>query len=539
VIVEHRAVRSEIHRHSHSTRRSTVPTRREFLKAAAAFGVFAVVPGCATLRGGPRFTRDPFTLGVASGYPTATGVVIWTRLAPEPLAPGGGMPPEVVAVEWEIAEDDQMRRVVQSGTDYASPGWAHSVHVEVTGLAPDRWYWYRFHAGGATSPLGRTRTAAAPGSTPARLRFAVASCQHYEHGYFGAYRHMLADELDLIVHVGDYIYESSWGSEPVRSHGFGEPYTVDDYRVRHALYKTDPDLQAAHGSAPWLLTWDDHEVDNDYANARSEELDRPELFLLRRAAAYQAYYEHMPLPRRAIAMGPYARLYARVDFGQLVRFHVLDDRQYRDPQACPRPGSGGSNVVGDCSERLDPGRTLLGHDQEAWLRAGVAGENAPRWDAIAQQTRIAPLDLEVGDGERYWTDGWDGYPAARARLLDALSANPVRNPLLFGGDVHSFWVTDLHAGRGDLQSPIVAPEFVGTSITSQAPGQAQFDRAVAENPHVRFANGAHRGYLRVALGADRATVDLRALESVIVRDARCNTLATFVVEDGTHTAVKA
>jgi alkaline phosphatase D len=509
-------------------------TRREFLKAAAACGVVAAVPGCTTL-GRRRFTRDPFTLGVASGYPSPTGVVLWTRLAPEPLAPGGGMPPEVVTVDWEIAEDERMRRVIRSGTDYATPDWAHSAHVEVAGLAPDRWYWYRFHAGGSTSPVGRTRTAPAVDAAPARLRFAVASCQHYEHGHFCAYRHMLADDLDLIIHVGDYIYETSWGVDPVRSHGAGEPYTLDDYRARHALYKTDPDLRAAHASAPWLLTWDDHEVENDYANDRSEELDTPGFFLLRRAAAYRAYYEHMPLPRRAVAMGPYARLHARADFGRLARFHVLDDRQYRDPQPCPRLGRGGSNVVDDCVERLDPARTLLGREQEDWLRAGLSSDVAS-WNVIAQQTRVAPFDLEPGGGARHWTDGWDGYPAARERLLDELAAGPARNPLLFGGDVHSFWVTDLHAGRGDLQAPIVAPEFVGTSITSQAPGQAQFDRAVAENPHVRFADGAHRGYLRVEIGAARATVDLRAMESVLRPDAGCQTLASFVVEDGAHAA---
>jgi alkaline phosphatase D len=517
--------------------RIAATTRREFLKAAAAFGALAAAPGCAT-PGRPRFARDPFALGTASGYPSPTGVVLWTRLAPEPLAPGGGMVPEVAAVGWEVAEDDRMRRVVRSGSDHASPSWAHSVHVEVDGLAPDRWYWYRFHSGGAESPVGRTRTAPAAGSMPARLRFAVASCQHWEHGYFNAYRHMLADELDLFVHVGDYIYESSWGGDPVRHHGASEPYTLDDYRIRHALYRTDPDLRAAHAAAPWLLTWDDHEVDNDYANDRSEELDPPELFLQRRAAAYQAYYEHMPLPRRAVAMGPHARLYARIDFGRLARFHMLDDRQYRDSQACPRPGRGGSNVVGaECRERTDPRRTLLGREQEAWLGAGLAAD-AARWNAIAQQTRVAPLDLEVGTGERYWTDGWDGYPAARERLLDALATAPARNPLLFGGDVHSFWVTDLHR-RADPRAPVVAAEFVGTSITSQAPGQAQFERALAENPHVHFADGAHRGYLRVEIAAESTTVDLRAMENVTRPDAACRTLASFVVEDGAHSAVKA
>jgi alkaline phosphatase D len=506
-------------------------SRRDFLELAAAVGIGVATPRSLAFAAGWRADRDPFTLGVASGYPTPEGVVLWTRLAPEPLAPGGGLPPEPIPLRWELAEDEAMRRVVQQGTSWASPEWAHAVHVEVGGLAPDRWYWYRFDAGKAASPIGRTRTAPPNASDPARCRFAVASCQHYEHGYFGAYRQMLADSLDFVIHVGDYIYESSWGVNPIRSHRSGEPYTLDDYRARYALYRTDPDLQAAHAACPWLVTWDDHEVDNDYAGAHSEELDPPELFLLRRAAAYRAYYEHLPLPRRAVAFGPYARLYARQRFGRLVDFHLLDDRQHRDMQACPRPGRGGSNQVTGCRERLDPRRTLLGNEQEAWLYAGLASGDA-RWNVIAQQTRFAPLDLQPGAGERFWTDGWDGYPAARRRLLDALAVRPSRNPLILGGDVHSFWVTDVHADPSKLQSPVVATEFVTTSITSQAPAQATFDAVVPENPHVRFATGAYRGYTRIELGPQRADIELRAMESVTSADAPCRTLARFAVQDG-------
>jgi alkaline phosphatase D len=507
-----------------------LPSRREFLKGAAALGLLAAVPGCRSL-GRVRFARDPFQLGVASGHPTPEGVVLWTRLAPEPLLPGGGMTPEAVAVGWEVAEDEGFRRIVGSGEAGASPDWAHSLHVEVAGLAPDRWYFYRFHAGDALSPVGRTRTAPGDGAAPARFRFAVASCQHWEHGYFNSYRQMLDDELDCVMHVGDYIYESTWGSERVRSHGSAEVQTLDDYRARHALYKTDPDLRAAHAAVPWLLTWDDHEVDNDYANARSEELTPAEQFLLRRAAAYKAYYEHMPLPGSARPAGPDARIYGRHRFGDLVAIHVLDDRQYRDPQVCPKPGRGGSNVVAGCRERLDPKLTLLGREQEAWLGASLR-EGSARWNVIAQQTRVAPLDLEPGPGQRWWTDNWDGYPAARRRMLDALVAARARNPLFFGGDVHSFWVSDLHADPANEKSPVVAADFVGTSISSQPPGQKQFDDAVAANPHVRFASGAQRGYLRVAIEASRATVDLRAMENVSQPDAPCRTLATFSVEDG-------
>jgi alkaline phosphatase D len=292
--------------------------RRAFLGGALALTTTSVTPRRnAWAAVAPRFASDPFTLGVASGYPTADSVVLWTRLAPSPLEPGGGMRPEVVPVSWELASDAARRQIIRRGVTYATPEWAHSVHVELGHLDPAREYWYRFTCGEARSRIGRTRTAPAPGAPLSRLRLAVASCQHYEHGYYNAYRHMLADELDLIVHVGDYIYELSYGSDPVRSQGAQEAYTLEDYRALHALYKTDPDLAAAHAACPWLLVWDDHDVDNDYAGAYSEEDDDPELFLARRAGAYRAYYEHLPLPRRAVPFGPDMRLYTQRAFGDL------------------------------------------------------------------------------------------------------------------------------------------------------------------------------------------------------------------------------
>jgi hypothetical protein len=240
-------------------------TRRRFLQASS-----ALLAGCAAQ---PRFASDPFKLGVASGYPAPDGFVLWTRLV-------GAQEP--VRVRWEIFADDALRKVVASGDATAEAEWAHSVHEEAKGLEPGRPYWYRFTAGDAQSPVGRTRTAPMAASTPERLRFAFASCQQYEQGYYGAYRHMVADELDLAVFLGDYIYESSWGRDHVRKHDAPEPYTLADYRGRYQLYKSDPDLQAAHAAMPWIVTWDDHEVDNDYADDRPEdELLRPRLLLLR------------------------------------------------------------------------------------------------------------------------------------------------------------------------------------------------------------------------------------------------------------------
>ena len=413
------------------------------------------------------------------------------------------------------------------------PDWAHSVHVTVDGLEPDRWYWYRFRVDGIASAAGRTRTAPAPAAMPDRLRFAIASCQQYEQGWYTAYRHLRADDPDLVVHLGDYIYESSWGRNHVRKHNAPEPTKLSDYRVRHALYKTDPDLQAMHRSCPWIFTWDDHEVDNDYADSVSEEDDPPAEFMLRRAAAYRAWYEHMPLPSRAVPSGPYLQLYGRVGWGRLADFCVLDIRQYRSQQVCPRPGRAGGNVVAPeaCEARMAPGRTMLGAAQEAWLDRAWATTPA-RWNFVAQQTVMAQMDSKPGPGQTFFTDGWDGYPLARAQLLQGLVDRRVANPVVLGGDVHFHCVTDLKRDFDDERSPVVATEFVGTSITSQSRSQAETEKRLPDNPHVRYARSDYRGYTRFDLRPGRLAATLRGVESVRVPDAPALTLASFVVEDG-------
>ena len=504
--------------------------RRALLRMAASLAASVVLAPLASRRtwAQPRFNSYPFTLGVASGAPRPDGIVLWTRLAPEPFA-GGGMPPENVELKWELAGDQGFRNIVRAGSATAARALAHSVRVELTGLEPARWYWYRFMAGDAVSASGRTRTAPAADAAIERLRFAFASCQQYEQGYFAAHRHMAAEDLDLIVFLGDYIYESSWGQNHVRKHNAGAPYNLAEYRNRYALYKSDPDLQASHACAPWLVTWDDHEVQNDYANDRAEDLD-PD-FLARRAAAYQAYYEHMPLASRALPRGPDALLYDSYSFGELATFFVLDDRQYRAHHACPRPDRGGSNVVEVCAERLAPERSMFGGAQEAWLRNGLAQTRA-RWNVIAQQTLMAQFDRKQGPGQSFWTDGWDGYPAARARLLNDIAQLKPSNPLVIGGDVHCTWVADLKPDFDDPQSPVVATEFCGTSITSQGPTQKQVQAALAENPHLRYGNGAKRGYMKVEIRRDACTVALRALDNVRRADSNITTAATFVVENG-------
>jgi alkaline phosphatase D len=490
----------------------------------------AILPAGRALCASPlRFKENPFTLGVASGYPTPGSIVLWTRIAPSPLEPGGGVSPVVVPVEWELATDDAMRNVVRRGIEYATAEWAHSVHAEPEGLEPARDYWYRFTAGGVRSPVGRIRTAPAPGSPLARLKIAVASCQQYEHGYFSAYRHMLADNLDLIVHTGDYIYELSWGTDRVRDHGAPEAFTLEDYRARFALYKSDPNLRAAHAACPWLVTWDDHEVDNDYAGSVSEENDDPSLFLARRAAAYRAYYEHLPLPRRAVPFGPHMRLYAQRSFGDLASVFMLDQRQYRSPQACA--GRIAGRRVGECAELHAPDRTMIGAAQESWLQAGLAASKT-RWNLLGQGTVMAHLDEDPGPGRRYWTDAWNGYHAARARLTGFLAEAKVANPVVLSGDIHTFVIAGLNRDPADLGSPLVASELVTTSITSQGIPQQTLAQWSAANPNLLYVNSERRGYLRLDMTRDVLKADLVALDSVTNPNTGARPLRSYVVEAG-------
>jgi alkaline phosphatase D len=437
-------------------------------------------------------------------------------------------------VRWEVAGDERMRKIVASGSAIADPAWGHSVHVEVQGLEPDRPYWYRFAAGEAQSPAGRTRTSPAVDAAVAQLKFAFASCQHFEKGHFSAYRYMVADEPDLVVFLGDYIYETSFEKNTVRTHNTSEPYTLADYRARYSQYKSDADLQAAHRACPWVVIWDDHEVDNDYADDLPEDGMPREQFLVRRAAAYRAYYENMPLPGHMRPSGAAAKIYARFDWGTLATFHLLDDRQYRAHEACSKfAHGGGSNTVdtADCPALADPSRTMLGSEQEAWLNAGFASARG-NWNVIAQQTLMAQIDRKPGPGNRAWTDGWDGYPVARRRLLEGIAARRPSNPVVIGGDVHSYWATELKTDFDDPKSLVVASEFCGSSITSDGPPQTTIDALLPENPHVKYARGDRRGYVRVEIRPNLLRADLRSMETVKVADAACGTIASFAVESG-------
>ena len=409
------------------------------------------------------------------------------------------------------------------------PSSRTSLHVEVRGLRPAREYWYRFRVADAVSPPGRTHTAPEPGAAVATMRFAFGSCQQYEQGYYAAYRDMAGRDLDLMIHLGDYIYETSWGSRLVRRHHGGIPMDLDEYRERYALYRTDHDLQAAHAAFPWLTTWDDHEVANDYTNDRSPRTADPARFLKIRAAAYQAWYEHMPVPASMRPRGPNATIYGRHRYGDLVDIYLLDGRQYRSPHAC-LPGRDASPLV-DCAARHAEERTFFGHEQEAWL-AGELQRADGGWTVIAQQTLMAEMDRGNGDRHLFWMDGWDGYPAARRRLLDGLAARRGGDALVVSGDVHSFWAADLRRDFAQTDSPIVATEFAGGAITAEGPNPKSVANSLSRNPHLRYGRADKRGYAIVALGKSRCDVEFRAVDDEKNPQSAVNTLARFAVERG-------
>lgn len=482
-----------------------------------------------------KFGANPFSLGVASGDPTPSSVVLWTRLAPSPLTPDGGMPAENVEVRWVIAKDDQLRDVVREGRSIATPLFAHSLHVEVDGLEPDRWYSYGFFVGNEASPIGRTRTMPALSVLPEKLRYAFASCQHYEAGLYTAYEHMVREDLDLVAHLGDYIYEAEGKDKRVRKHEGPKLTSLDDYRIRHAQYKIDGHLQAMHAACPWVVAWDDHEFENNCAGDISEKSGvDPVLFLQQRARAYRAYYEHLPLGPMSIPQGPYMRLYKNIRFGRLAQFSVLDTRQYRSDQP---NGDGKKPATGAV---LDPQTTMLGEDQEHWLKNSLLNSPA-RWNVLAQQVMVAPVDFEPGPEVHLSMDQWGGYDVARTRLLSFLRDRQISNPMVITGDIHSNWVNDLKVDFRDADSPTVATEFVGTSISSGGNGSQAVPKANGmeqENPFVKFFN-AERGYVSCTLTPKEYRADYQVVEFVDKPGAPKVTRASFVVEDGKAGAERA
>ncbi|MFC4997133.1 alkaline phosphatase D family protein [Dactylosporangium cerinum] len=468
----------------------------------------------------------PFKLGVASGEPAADSVVLWTRLAPSPLnADGqGGMANADVTVDWQVSTTDTFASLVASGSVTARYADAHSVHVVAGGLAPDAEYYYRFRAQGHLSPVGRTRTAPAVGTVGRDLVMAFASCAHYESGYYTAYRRMAEDRPDLILHLGDYIYEGGTGTGGVRAHAGAEIVSLADYRRRYAQYKSDPDLQAAHAIAPWLVVPDDHEVENNYANMVRND-SSPALttaqWTARRTAAYRAYYENMPLRPSQAPTGNSIPLFRRVRWGTLATFHMLDTRQFRDDQAC----GDGWKV---CAAADSTTRSLTGAAQEAWLLDGLA-QHYGTWDILGQQVFFARQFDASGAASM---DAWDGYRASRARIQQGWLDRSVRNPLVLTGDVHAAWANDLKADYANSNSATIGTELVCTSITSGGNGSAATAIPnVATNPHLKFHSGL-RGYVRTTISPAQVRADFRAVTTVTEHGAAATTLKSFTILDG-------
>ncbi|WP_405741538.1 alkaline phosphatase D family protein [Streptomyces sp. NBC_01525] len=517
--------------------------RRRFLTvtgaaAALAFATNLPRPGAAhAAEADPRrIAEDPFTLGVASGDPQPGSVVLWTRLAPRPYEPGNGMPAARVPVRWEVAYDEKFTRLAGRGRADAHPEFNHSVHIEPTGLAPDRVYHYRFRAGSWISPVGRTRTAPAYGARNAALRLGAVSCQAYHDGYFTAYRHLAEEDLDVVFHLGDYLYEYAvdatggarrYTDRTLPAHFDHETVTLEDYRLRYALYKSDPDLRAAHAAHPFIVTWDDHEVENNYAADISEDDAPRDQFLLRRAAAYRAYWENQPLRRPQLPRGADARLHRRIHYGQLAQFDILDTRQYRSDQAY------GDGWHAPGPDSADPARTLTGAAQERWLIDGWRASTA-RWNVLPQQVTFSERRSTTGDAYKVSMDSWDGYPASRERLLAGAEAAGADNLVVLTGDVHVHYAFDIKRDFARPDSRTMGVEFVTTSITSGQDGAdkpANWDTYLAANPHLKFYNG-RRGYVTVTLDHDTARADYRTVSAVTTPGAPVRTAASFVSEAG-------
>ena len=512
-------------------------SRREFLLGAGAAAAIAscsggggttasttTVPTTASTLPPPALSGNPFTLGVASGDPAPGSVVLWTRLAPQPTN-GGGMPDQDVSVVWEVSEDDSFATLVASGTALAETRFGHSVHAVAAGLRDGVEYRYRFRVGDRTSPTGRTRVP--PASDASSLAFAFASCQDYQDGFWPAHTHLAEEDIDLVVWLGDYIYEGAADAGKARQHEGPESTTLEGYRNRYGLYRSEPGLQAAHAARPWLVVWDDHEVDNNYAGDHPQDGTATDVFLTRRAAAYQAWWEHMPV-RLDPPNGATYEIFRQLDWGGLASFFLIDSRQHRADQACGRT----SDVGESCAEAEDASRQLLGAAQEAFLAERMPASGST-WNVLANQVIFSPSPIAVGGTTVLNLDQWDGYPAARARVLDVLAQTA--NPVIITGDIHASAVANVRK-----EADIVAAELVGTSISSEFPAAlADFFESSATTMGALMADARHRGYVRCSLTPTTFTADYRVVDSVESAESPVSTLASFALDAGTRGVRKA
>lgn len=484
----------------------------------------------------PVFAEYPFQLGIAAGDPAPDGFVIWTRLAPRPLEIGYGMPSQPVPVKWEVATDRGFSNIARKGEAIARPEMGHAVHVEVEGLEPGRDYFYRFIAGTERTPTGRAKTAPAAGSAVAQARFGVLGCQAYEQGFYTAHRKAAAEDLDFVYCYGDYIYEGrgsrtytgSGGTvENPRQHFGGECYSLDDYRRRYSQYKLDTDLQASHAATAWYVTWDDHEVQNNWVSDQDPDDVPPEVFLLRRQAAAQAFYEHMPLRRSAFPRGSEMQLYRQSSWGDLLDLNFLDTRSYRSDQPCD------DAWAATCAGVSARDAQILGEAQEAWLYRNLDQSRA-HWKVLAQQIMVMDLDRKEGPEPGYNLDTWAGYSIPRQRLLDRLRERRIGNTIVLTGDEHQNYAGELYRDSRNPEGAPIASEFVATSISSSGDGQDQRSegrRYLADNPFLKF-NNAQRGYVVCDVTPERWQTEFKVLDKVSEKGGVLTTRATLAVASG-------
>lgn len=514
-------------------------SRRLFLSYTAALSAVPFLgTGCASNRVKANFENNPFTLGVASGDPDSDGMVLWTKLAPKPLQLDSGMPIEgYVDVSWEIANDEEFKNIIKSGTAQASSSLGYSVHVEAEGLKSDNWYFYRFHCGNYTSRVGQTRTMPQANADVQKLKFAMTSCQHYESGLYTAYEQMAADNVDLVFHLGDYIYEYAGKDGRVRKHIGKEIETLAEYRQRYAQYRLDKHLQMMHAKCPWLVTWDDHEFDNNWADEVSEKkgVDKA-AFLLRRAAAFQAYYEMMPLRKTSIPSGIYMQLYRQSSFGNLANFYVLDTRQYRTDQ----PNGDGKDPIN--AEALNPKNTLLGKAQKSWLFNSLT-KSRTVWNVLAQQVMMGMVNTQRNKdkGAVYSMDQWPGYATERMEVVRFMAEHKISNPVVLTGDIHCNWANELRVNDLKQEDSVVASEFVTTSLSSGGNGAQSTkvaDTYKSNNPCVKFYN-AERGYVLCELSQKTWVSHYKVIDEVRKPGGKTTIRESYAVEAGSPKIHKA
>jgi len=459
------------------------------------------------------WTEQPFRLGVASGVPRHDSVVLWTKLSVgDNDLKQSQRCCEPLSVEWELYADEQLKQLIQKGNTTTDQERGHSVRVLLQGLQPSTSYWYRFLSGDATSPVGKTKTAPLPTDKIATLRFALASCQHYEAGQYTAYKDIANQDLDFVLFVGDYIYETNLSAQlAVRRHTGVLPSTLEQYRARYEQYKSDPLLQAAHAAHPWILMWDDHEVVNDYANDLDPAYTDPALFLQRRAAAYRAYFEHQPLwlgPDPRSAYGASMELNNCFQWGQLAQLWTLDCRQYRSHHACSKPSNGGGRMVLSCDALTDESRTMLGFEKEASLEKELVSATS-QWKLLAQGTQISSTRIQTPVGVATYTEAWDGYAPARERLLKSIERNKIANVVTLGGDVHMNVAANLRLEAKSESQAVLASEFVTTSISSRGLSDSAVALIKSNNPDILHMRADERGYALLSVDPTRVSCEFR------------------------------